>query len=188
MRALSIGQSWAFAVVISAKTVENRTWSSVYVRAPAIHPCKREERAAVVEVLRTIHVQLRLRFDLDRLHELYEANRRLGCVVGQVDMIGCADSSDADAWDQRQFDGLKGRSASNSRTPESRHAWHRAAVGSVCGNCHRGRSLGMRQKALASWKILAMGTSSNWRAGAVTEADERSGPEVRGQNPGTNAG
>ena len=108
MRALSIRQPWAFAVVVGAKTVENRTWSSTYVGPLAIHASRREEREAVPEVLRMVHGQLRPPFDMERLRRLYEENKRLGCVVGQVEMTGCTKGGDAGTWDEAMVRWFKG--------------------------------------------------------------------------------
>ena len=118
MRALSIRQPWAFAVVVGAKTVENRTWSSTYVGPLAIHASQREDREAVRDVLRLIYGQLRPRFDMERLHQLYEEYKRPGCVVGQVDMTGCTRGGDTGVWDEamvRWFEGPFGFVFENAR-------------------------------------------------------------------------
>lgn len=99
MRALSVRQPWAFAIVIGAKTVENRDWASKHLGPLAIHASKTEERDAVDDVLRMIHEQLPPPLDLEGLRHVYEATKRLGCVVGAVDMIGCTNGSDAENWE-----------------------------------------------------------------------------------------
>lgn len=118
MRALSIRQPWAFAVVVGAKTVENRTWSSRHVGRLAIHASKREELGAVRQVLRAIRGQFRLRLGIEGLCQLYKERKALGCVVGQVEMVGCTNGADALATDaemDRWFEGPAGFVFRNAR-------------------------------------------------------------------------
>lgn len=87
MRALSIRQPWAFAVVMGFKPVENRVWPTSYRGPLLIHAGLREERADVEGVIARIAAQTgRSR---GQIATEYGERRHLGGIVGQARLVDC---------------------------------------------------------------------------------------------------
>lgn len=81
MKALSIRQPWASAIVHLGKNVENRTWSTTYRGPILIHAAKtisRDDMLAFDEVAAVAGVK----FD-------GTGTLPLGCIIGQADIVDC---------------------------------------------------------------------------------------------------
>lgn len=81
MKALSIRQPWASAIVELGKRVENRTWATLYRGPILIHASKtmtREDQAEFAAVAQLAGVKFR---PLQTLP--------LGCIIGQADIVDC---------------------------------------------------------------------------------------------------
>lgn len=86
MKALSIRQPWASAIVQLGKNVENRTWYTSHRGPILIHAGKtmsREDQAAFEEVALAAGVKFR---PLQTLP--------LGCIIGQADIVDCIANGD----------------------------------------------------------------------------------------------
>lgn len=87
MRALSIRQPYAFAIVMGFKPVENRDWRSDYRGPLLIHAGLQEFTARIGDVLRQIAKQTkRSETELDRL---YRAHSARGAIVGRATIVDC---------------------------------------------------------------------------------------------------
>jgi hypothetical protein len=81
MKALSIHQPWAWAILHAGKTVENRTWSTKYRGPLLIHASKTKtsyDREAKLDWLKVYEV------DLPTWEEL-----TVGALVGVVELVDC---------------------------------------------------------------------------------------------------
>lgn len=98
-RALSIRQPWAWAIINGLKGVENRTWKSNYRGRLFVHAAKYEDLDSVSWVMARAADQLGIA--THQAMESYLRHRDLGCVIGEVQMIGCVEGRDArpqDPW------------------------------------------------------------------------------------------
>lgn len=84
MKALSIMQPWAWAIIHAGKTVENRTWRTDYRGPLLIHASKRYDRYAVEPIIARMDPGLRTRFPDGIPPKLDQ-----GGVVGVVDLVAC---------------------------------------------------------------------------------------------------
>jgi hypothetical protein len=94
MRALSVRQPWAWAIIHAGKNIENRTWTTKHRGPLAIHAsqgCTRAEYdAASVEIERITGKRPPTLAELPR-----------GCVVGTVDMVDCVEEGETEnPWAQ----------------------------------------------------------------------------------------
>lgn len=87
MRALSIRQPWAYAILTGAKPVENRNWPTNVRGRVLIHASKKEERGDVYPVLWRVARQLGR--SLDDIEIDYHARKNLGCIVGVATIADC---------------------------------------------------------------------------------------------------
>ena len=113
VKVLSIRQPWAWAIVHGYKPVENRSWYASYRGPLLIHAGKVEERADIDACLGLVEDQVieGTRYNrVARLKRRYLAERRLGCVVGRVEMRDCVSSL-----------------ADLERSLGNLHGWHRGA-------------------------------------------------------------
>ena len=88
MRALSIRQPWANAIVYHGKDVENRTWATNYRGPVLIHAGKtwgREEKEALAFLEKIIFGK--------RLGDMQCP--RLGGIIGQADIVDCVTNMDS---------------------------------------------------------------------------------------------
>lgn len=92
LKALSIKQPWAYAILHLGKDIENRTWHTNYMGDLLVHASKTVDEDALA----------RLRVHPDEL--------ALGAVIGIVRMTGCTHKSDS-KW----FEGPWGFTLENPR-------------------------------------------------------------------------
>lgn len=87
MKALSIRQPWASAIIQLNKDIENRTWGTSYRGPILIHAAKTmtgADQAAFEEVAHVAGVKFR---PLQTLP--------LGCVIGQAEIVDCVRAHDS---------------------------------------------------------------------------------------------
>lgn len=99
MRALSIRQPWAFAIVMGFKLVENRTWQTDVRGRILVHAGKAEEIAAVEWVLRKCADQGHPRGDVTfpQLLTAYHTFGATGAIVGETSIVDCS-TADRSPW------------------------------------------------------------------------------------------
>ncbi|MFC3228759.1 ASCH domain-containing protein [Marinibaculum pumilum] len=95
MRALSIRQPYAFAIVNGWKDIENRDWPTRFRGPVLVHAGKKEERDDVFDVLRFIAE--RTGRDPHVIASKYRDQKALGCIVGAVDIADCV-TEHASGW------------------------------------------------------------------------------------------
>ena len=95
MKALSIQQPWAWAIVNGFKPVENRTWRTNYTGPLLIHAGKRELKTDVYSMARLVAGEVS---DSDPIEviEKYRDERVLGAIVGACVLKKCVDELDLD--------------------------------------------------------------------------------------------
>lgn len=76
MKALSIQQPWAWAILLAGKDVENRSWATKYLGPLLIHAGKTYDHSGAVDIEH--HFALDIPGDLPR-----------GGIVGVVDLVDC---------------------------------------------------------------------------------------------------
>ncbi|MDZ7735912.1 MAG: ASCH domain-containing protein [Gammaproteobacteria bacterium] len=96
MKALSIRQPWAFAIVNGWKPVENRTWPTRYRGRILIHAGKKEETEDIEGVLEMIAGQTGLPI-LTVIEMYFEQQRTFGGIVGAATLVDCVTSCDS-SW------------------------------------------------------------------------------------------
>ena len=84
MKAISIRQPWAFAILHWGKNVENRTWSTRFRGTVLIHTGKGFDRASYE------WMKEQSKGMIPRIEEFQR-----GGIVGQVDIIDCVESMDS---------------------------------------------------------------------------------------------
>jgi hypothetical protein len=87
MKALSIRQPYAFAIVFGYKPVENRGWGTTFRGRVLIHASLKEERDAVEDVVAEIANQTGRAESV--IADEYLANRHLGAIVGAATITDC---------------------------------------------------------------------------------------------------
>lgn len=98
MKALTVRQPWAWAIVYAGKDIENRNWNTRYRGEIAIHAAKglmREEYTESVDLLRR-HYKCRKEIPS------YEAMIR-GAIIGVAELVDCVTTSKS-SW----FEGAYG--------------------------------------------------------------------------------
>lgn len=83
MKALSIWQPWAYAIIHSGKDVENRFWYTSHRGPLLIHASKKKVTLPQLEAFSN-HYGIRID---DALY--------LGGIIGQVDVVACVKNSDS---------------------------------------------------------------------------------------------
>jgi hypothetical protein len=83
MRAITVRQPWAHAIIFMGKTVENRSWSTSYRGPLLIHAGKAYDREAWHDAL-----------DARRSHDGFDANLPRGVILGVVRLAGVHGSDD----------------------------------------------------------------------------------------------
>ena len=98
---LSVHQPLAWAIVMGAKDIENRSWKSGYLGRLHIHAGLTERDEAKVEDV-VARVANHLRIPVTAAREAYRHHRQrgLGAIIGSVRMVGCATSHASDWWDE----------------------------------------------------------------------------------------
>lgn len=94
MKAISIRQPYAFAIVMGFKPVENRDWPTRVRGGVLIHAGKKEEKDDVEGVLRRIAHQTGT--PLAVIEKGYASHRTLGAIVGAATITDCVTSMDSD--------------------------------------------------------------------------------------------
>lgn len=93
MKALSIRQPWAWAIIHAGKDIENRAWSTSYRGPVLIHAAKGMTRAQYEHCLHTIHyISVRHPFPPGLTLPAFEALER-GGIVGKARIVDCVSSS-----------------------------------------------------------------------------------------------
>ena len=90
MKALSIRQPWAWAILYAGKDIENRSWKHPYRGPVAIHAAKgmtRNEWAEGYDVLRAIRGRA--------TPFVSPQDLKRGGIVGVAEIIDCVDQSDS---------------------------------------------------------------------------------------------
>ena len=95
MKAISIQQPWAWAIVNGFKPVENRTWRTNYTGQLLIHAGKRELKTDVYSMARLVAGEVS---DADPIEviEKYREERVLGAIVGACVLKKCVTELDLD--------------------------------------------------------------------------------------------
>ncbi len=106
MKALSIWQPWAFAIVSLGKDIENRCWRTRYRGPLLIHASKTVDEPA----FEFLHQEF-LNPDEMKILERYPSAARLtGGIVGVCELVDCVDTSSS-----RWFNGPYGFVLRNAR-------------------------------------------------------------------------
>lgn len=82
MKALSVRQPWAWAIVHAGKDVENRTWGTRYRGPLLIHASTNYDRAGKAWIRDELGIEVPP--DLPR-----------GGIIGRVQLVGCTQASDS---------------------------------------------------------------------------------------------
>ena len=100
-KCLSVQQPFAWAIVVGAKDIENRTWKSNHIGRLYIHAGQKERTDLVDEVAERVARcrNLTMSAALDDYRQHVEFGR--GAVVGSVNMLGCAVSHMSEWFDRR---------------------------------------------------------------------------------------
>lgn len=94
MKALSVRQPYAYAIINGYKPVENRDWYSNYRGWLLIHAAKKEEKEDIEEVLLSCAEQAQKPYR--EIFQHYEESKALGCIIGCVNLIDCVTNHDSD--------------------------------------------------------------------------------------------
>jgi hypothetical protein len=84
MKALTVRQPWAWAIVVGYKGIENRSWPTRHRGRLAIHAAQRHDPEGD-------RVFAELGIDVP-------ANLPYGCVIGIVEMVGCVPVDHPQTW------------------------------------------------------------------------------------------
>jgi hypothetical protein len=99
IRALTLWQPWASAVIIGGKDVENRTWSTGYRGPLVIHAAKRKpttrELVSFTDMLMDFVCDDREAGAALAVKILRHAETRRGGIVGRVQVVDCVDDHDS---------------------------------------------------------------------------------------------
>lgn len=97
MKAISIRQPWAWAIVAGYKDVENRDWPTRYRGRVLIHASKREETGDVDYVVNLVaHQTGRTREDIAREYGDHLLAGGLGAIVGAATIDDCVEDMRSD--------------------------------------------------------------------------------------------
>ncbi len=87
MKAITIKQPWAWAIIHNGKDIENRTWKTKYRGKILIHAGKQIDKNAPKELLQMF----------------FKQNKDpLGAIIGQVEITDCVDHSSS-KWFQGPY-------------------------------------------------------------------------------------
>jgi len=90
MKALSIRQPYAWAIIAGYKPVENRDWSTNFRGRVLIHASKREETEDVSNVIRNVAVQTgRTDAEVEKEYADHLLSGGLGAIVGAATITDC---------------------------------------------------------------------------------------------------
>ena len=89
MKALSVRQPWAWAIVNGYKKIENRRWRSKYVGPLLIHAGEREDTDNISYCIGSVAEGIGEPFA--DVMKLYCRERTFGAVIGVATMIDCVD-------------------------------------------------------------------------------------------------
>lgn len=87
MKALSVRQPWAFAIVMGFKPIENREWTRAHRGPTLIHTGKNAELGNLTTVLMKIADQACMK--LTDVRALYRKHSATGAIVGRVNIVDC---------------------------------------------------------------------------------------------------
>jgi len=93
MKALSIKQPWAWAIIRQGKDIENRRWNTKHRGSFYVHASKSIDRSAPLDLL----------CNFDKAKNMGDQCTKTGGIIGVVDLIDCVDHHDS-KW----FQGPKG--------------------------------------------------------------------------------
>ena len=93
MKALSVRQPWAFAILTGYKPVENRTRRHSHRGPCLLHAGKIEEKQDVIPVLRRLAEESGE--TLDHWVERYRAQAAFGAIVGRMTVAACVDAHES---------------------------------------------------------------------------------------------
>ena len=95
MKALSVKQPWAWAIMSAGKDIENRDWSTSFRGTVAIHASKGMTRDEYDQVYFFVREQEGLWHAIESLPPFEKLDR--GAILGTVNITGCVRSS-ASPW------------------------------------------------------------------------------------------
>ena len=102
-KCLSIQQPHAWAIILGAKDVENRSWKCNHLGRLYIHAGLTEcDDTVVDEVIARVANHLRIPISAARDAYGQHRERSFGAIVGFVRMVGCATSYDSD-WFEGEY-------------------------------------------------------------------------------------
>ena len=93
---LSVRQPHAWAIIVGAKDVENRTQRRYYLGRLYIHAGLTEKVDAVEEVTEKVAAHLGISAGAARARYRRHLERGLGAIIGHVQMFGCAVSHESE--------------------------------------------------------------------------------------------
>ena len=96
---LSVRQPYAWAIIVGAKDVENRKRPSYYLGQLYIHAGLTEDVDAVEEITERVAAHLGISASAARARYRRHRERRLGAIIGSVQMFGCAVSYESEWFD-----------------------------------------------------------------------------------------
>ncbi|MYD70022.1 MAG: ASCH domain-containing protein [Acidobacteria bacterium] len=102
-KCLSVHQPYAWAIIMGAKDVDNRSWKSNHLGRLYIHAGLTERDDTVVDEV-IARVAKHLRIPISAAREAYRQHRKqgLGAIIGSVHMVGCATSYDSE-WFKGEY-------------------------------------------------------------------------------------
>lgn len=86
MKAISIKQPWAYAILHLGKNIENRTWKTNYRGRVLIHASKNFDNIGFQAMIKICPY-----LDFKLLNSIKNSPR--GCIVGAIDIVGCVSYS-----------------------------------------------------------------------------------------------
>jgi hypothetical protein len=106
VKAISIRQPWAWAIINAGKDVENRSWETRLRGTVAIHAARTPDVSGFFNFIKRQNLVLPISLDVDAANELPK-----GAIIGLVDIINCITTASSSAW----WEGPKGFVLSNPR-------------------------------------------------------------------------
>ncbi|KXK11649.1 MAG: hypothetical protein UZ14_CFX002002691 [Chloroflexi bacterium OLB14] len=90
MKAITVRQPWAWAIIYAGKDVENRTWKTNIRGRVAIHASQAMTRAEYEEGCKSIRKR-KPKIKIPAYEDM-----SLGAIVGTVEIVDCVEDSDSD--------------------------------------------------------------------------------------------
>src|SRR5258705_10477702 len=94
LKALSVRQPWAWAILHGGKDIENRSWDTMLRGTVALHAARTAETSAFFNFIRDRNLLPKI-----ALEEGAVDNLPKGAVIGLVDVIDCVSASPSKWWE-----------------------------------------------------------------------------------------